>query len=247
MSEEAKQRAAAAALAQVADGMRLGLGTGSTAAHFVRLLGERVAGGLRVRAVPTSEATAALARRAGIPLATLDELPALDLCVDGADEVDRQMNLIKGGGGALLREKIVASCAARFVVIVDVAKRVSRLGAFPLPVEVVPMAATPLARRIGALGCRVALRRGADGAPFATDEGNRILDCRFGAIADPAALGGTLDAMPGVVEHGLFVGMADAVIVGTEEGVETMEAAQVGAAPTSPRPSPAHRGGEGEE
>ncbi|HZD25649.1 MAG TPA: ribose-5-phosphate isomerase RpiA [Alphaproteobacteria bacterium] len=226
MSETAKQNAAAAAVRLVENGMRLGIGTGSTAAHFVRLLGERVADeGLKVSGVPTSERTAALCREAGIPLSTLDDAPALDLAVDGADEFDPGLNLIKGGGGALLREKIVAANAARFVVIADAGKRVGVLGAFPLPVEIVPMARRPLAERIAALGARVGLRRGDDGAVYVTDEGHWILDCAFGpTIAEPGQLAATLRALPGVVDHGLFCGMAERVIVGTESGVEEVAA-----------------------
>lgn len=222
MSEEAKRRAAAAALDYVRDGMALGLGTGSTAAQFVRLLGERVARGLKVRGVATSAATEALAREMAIPMATLDELPELDLVVDGADEVDPHMDLIKGGGGALLREKIVASCARQFLVIADESKRVKRLGAFPLPVEVIPMAATPLARRLAENGRAVTLRRNQYDQPFRTDEGNLILDLACGEIRDPAALARTLDAIPGVVEHGLFVAMADMVILAGPDGIRTM-------------------------
>jgi ribose 5-phosphate isomerase A len=222
MSDEAKQRAAAAALEYIRDGMALGLGTGSTAAAFVRLLGARVRDGLQVRGVATSTATEALARAEGIAVTTLDELPALDLAIDGADEVDSHMDLIKGGGGALLREKIVASCAAQFLVIADDSKRVRRLGAFPLPVEVVPMAATPLQQRLAAdLGCPVELRQ-RDGTPFRSDEGNYILDCRCGEIRDPAALARTLDAIPGVVEHGLFVAMTDMVIFAGADGIRMM-------------------------
>ena len=222
MSDEAKKQAAAAALEHVRDGMALGLGTGSTAAWFVRLLGERVAGGLTVRGVATSAATEALAREVGVPMTTLDELPELDLAIDGADEVDTHMDLIKGGGGALLREKIVASCARQFLVIVDGSKRVRRLGAFPLPVEVIPMAAIPIQRRLADHGREVRIRQGADGQPFRTDEGNLILDCEFGQIADTALLARTLNDIPGVVEHGLFVAMTDMVIIAGENGLTTM-------------------------
>ncbi|MDP6705219.1 MAG: ribose-5-phosphate isomerase RpiA [Rhodospirillales bacterium] len=223
MSEEAKRRAALAALELIEDGMAVGLGTGSTAALLVDALGQEVAAGLRVYAVATSERTARQARALGIPLSTLDERPALDLAIDGADEVDLALDLIKGGGGALLREKIVAACAARFVVIADTSKRVRHLGAFPLPVEVVPMAATPLTRRVAALGAEVALRRDRFGEPFATDEGHWILDCAFGQITDPPALARALEAMAGVVEHGLFVAMADEVILGGDDGVERLK------------------------
>ncbi|MEQ9641922.1 MAG: ribose-5-phosphate isomerase RpiA [Alphaproteobacteria bacterium] len=222
MSDEAKKQAAAAALEHVRDGMALGLGTGSTAAWFVRLLGERVTAGLKVRGVATSAATESLAHEVGVPITTLDEVPDLDLAIDGADEVDAHMDLIKGGGGALLREKIVASCAKQLLVIVDGSKRVRRLGAFPLPVEVIAMAATPIRRRLADHGREVRVRLGADGQPFRTDEGNLILDCEFGTIADAALLARTLDAIPGVVEHGLFVAMTDMVIVAGDHGLTTM-------------------------
>jgi ribose 5-phosphate isomerase A len=223
MSDTAKRNAAAAAVALVEDGMRLGIGTGSTAAHFVDLLGQRVSEGLNVVGVPTSERTAHQCGEVGVPLSNLDETPKLDLAVDGADEFDAGMNLIKGGGGALLREKIVASAAERFVVIADPAKRVAMLGAFALPVEIIPMARGPLSARISGMGAEVILRAGSDGAPFVSDEGHWILDCAFGpTINDPTTLAATLSAMAGVVEHGLFCGMAEQVIVGLEHGVETV-------------------------
>ena len=222
MSDSAKKNAALAALALIEDGMALGLGTGSTTALLIEALGGKVAEGLRVTGVATSERTAKQARDLAIPLTTLDETPVLDLAIDGADAFDPDLNLVKGGGGALLREKIVASCAARFVVIADASKRVAKLGVFPLPVEVVPMAATPIARRIGALGAEARLRRDRFGEPFATDEGHWILDCAFGEITDPPALAQALQGIAGVVEHGLFIAMADEVIVGTEAGVERL-------------------------
>jgi ribose 5-phosphate isomerase A len=211
-----KEVAARAAVALVEDGMALGLGTGSTAARFVRLLGERVRAGLRVRAAATSAATAQLAAREGIAIAPLDELAPLDLAVDGADELDGQLRLIKGGGGALLHEKIVAAAARRFVIIADSQKVVATLGAFPLPVEVVPFGWREVARRIEALGGRPELR----GAPFVTDGGHYILDCSFGAIADPGRLARALDEMVGVVEHGLFLAMAERALIGVGERVE---------------------------
>ena len=210
-----------AALELIEDGMRLGLGTGSTAVFMLRGLGRRVGQGLNVVGVATSERTAALARELGIPLTSLEETPELDLAIDGADEFDPNRDLIKGAGGALLREKIVAHAAARFVVIADASKRVRALGAVPLPVEVIPMAARPLENQLGALGPEVRLRQ-AGGTPFITDEGNWILDCHFGEIAAPAALALQLQALPGVVAHGLFVNMAERVIIGTEAGVETL-------------------------
>ncbi len=194
--------------------MLLGLGTGSTAAHAVRLIGERR---LKVRAVATSNATAELAREMRIPLVTLAEVDRLDLAIDGADEIDPHLRLIKGGGGALLREKVVASAADRFVVIADASKRVPQLGAFPLPVEVIPFAAPLLRRRIAALGAEVSVRGG--GQPVVTDEKHWILDCRFGAIPDPETLDAELRLMPGVVETGLFLGMADEAIIASGETV----------------------------
>lgn len=229
MAEESKRRAAEAALAHVEDGMRLGLGTGSTAAHFVTLLGRRVAGGLDVVGVPTSEATAELARRAGIRLTTLDETPELDLDVDGADEIGPGLALIKGGGGALLREKIVAAASQRMIVIADAGKHVGELGAFPLPIEVVAfgLTATALAveRAAVELGLNVAIdlrQRGS--APFVTDSGNRILDASFGRIPDPEALALRLAVIPGVVEHGLFLGLADLALVASADGVAEIAA-----------------------
>lgn len=202
--------------------MTVGLGTGSTAAHAIRLLGRRVREGLAVRGVPTSEASAALARAESIPLMDLNEAVRVDLAIDGADEVDGRKRCIKGGGGALLREKIVADAAERLVIVVDSGKLVPRLGAFPLPVEVVPFARERVRRRMQALGASVALRAGREG-PFVTDEGNRILDCRFGEIADAPLLAARLDAIPGIVEHGLFIGMADDVIVGGGDTATFME------------------------
>jgi ribose 5-phosphate isomerase A len=223
-----KDQAAAAALALVEPGMRLGLGTGSTAAAFVGRLGARVRGGFDVVGVPTSEATAALARECGIRLVDLEDVDGLDLAVDGADEIDPALNLIKGGGGALLREKIVAADAARMVVIADADKLVGALGAFALPVEVVPFGLGATRRRIAAalaqLGLTAAARRRttADGAAFVTDGGHAIIDLALGRIPDPAALARALSAVPGVVEHGLFVGMADLAIIAGESGVQTL-------------------------
>jgi ribose 5-phosphate isomerase A len=224
MSDHLKRRAAEAALAHVENGMRIGLGTGSTAAHFVRLLGERVAAGLDVVGVPTSEATARLAREVGIPLITLEDAPELDLDVDGADEIGPGLALVKGAGGALLREKIVAFASARMIVIADAGKRVAELGAFPLPIEVVEfgLAATALAieRAAVELGLSAAIDvRQRGGAPFVTDGGNRILDASFGRIGDPQALADRLAAIPGIVEHGLFLGLADLALLASPEGV----------------------------
>lgn len=217
--DQQKRAAAAAVVRLVEDGMTLGLGTGSTAAWFVALLGERVREGLRVRGVPTSEATAKQARESGIEVIGLDEVGfgeggRIDLCVDGVDEVDGQKRAIKGGGGALLREKIVAAASDRVVYIADASKRVETLGAFPLPVEVVPFAAAFVRARIAALGCDPVLRRTAEGAEFRTDENNLILDCAFGRIEDPESLAAELSLIPGVVEHGLFLGLIDEMVFG---------------------------------
>ena len=218
-ADEGKRRAAERSLDFVENGMTLGLGTGSTAAHMVVLLGARVRDGLDVRGVPTSEATRRLAEEHGVPLTDLATVSCLDLTIDGADEFDPDLNLIKGGGGALLREKIVASLSDRMIVIADPTKQVERLGAFALPVEVVPFAAAALKPRLERFGCTATLRS-RDGAPFVTDEGNHILDCAFGTITDPPALAAEIGAIPGVVEHGLFIGMAERAIVGGPDGVE---------------------------
>ena len=231
-AEHLKESAALAALDYVRDGMILGLGTGSTAAKFVDALGAKVAAGLNVLCVPTSEATRLHAARLGIPLTTLDETPRLDLTVDGADELDNQLRLIKGGGGALLREKIVATASDRMVVIADGSKLVETLGKYPLPVEVVRFGVTATHRLVEAMareaGCEgaVTLRKGKDGAPFITDEGNFILDCAFGRIPEPEVLGFALKRVPGVVEHGLFLGVADLAIVASAGGVKRLERPQ---------------------
>ena len=228
-SEAFKRQAAERAIGLVRSGMRLGLGTGSTARHFVDLVGAEARKGLAIVGVPTSEATADQARALGIPLTTLDETPELDLTVDGADEIDGALRLIKGGGGALLREKIVASASRRMVVIADSSKLVAELGRFPLPVEVAPfgVAATirRIARAVAALGLAgpLTLRR-RDGALFVTDGGHYILDCAFGAIPDPEALDQALADIPGVVDCGLFIGIAAAAIVTGPAGVETLGA-----------------------
>lgn len=224
-----KQQAAERAIDLVQDGMVLGLGTGSTAARFVDLVGQRVSKGLKVICVPTSEATRLQAERLGIPLATLDEQPFLNLTVDGADEVDDQLRLIKGGGGALLWEKIVATASDRMVVISDASKRVANLGRFPLPVEVVRFGLTATRAMIEGLaedvGCQgdIVQRMAADGKPFITDNGNFILDCAFGTIADPEALDEALKYVPGVVENGLFLGIADSAIIAGPDGIVVLD------------------------
>lgn len=229
--QELKRRAAEKAVELIADGMVVGLGTGSTAAEFVKLLGAKVAEGLDIVGIPTSDATASLATECGIKLVTLDEQPEIDITVDGADELDEQIRLIKGGGGALLREKIVAAASARVVIIADESKRVETLGAFPLPIEVVPfgLAATlgmveAMAADAGAEGT-ITVRKGADGKPFITDGGHYILDGAFGAISEPELLAELLPLVPGVVEHGLFLGLADAAIIAGAEGLTILEAA----------------------
>jgi ribose 5-phosphate isomerase A len=222
-----KEKAGRAALDLVEDGMRLGIGTGSTAEAFIRALGARVAKGLRVKGVATSERTAALCRSLAIPVVTLEEEPMLDLAIDGADEIDAALGLIKGGGGALLREKIVAAASARFVVIADGAKVVERLGAFPLPIEIngfglmsTYVAIRKAAERLG-LDPSVSLRRIGD-EPFITDGGHLILDASFGLIPDSEAVSRALHDIPGVVEHGLFLGFATEAIVAYDDRVETL-------------------------
>lgn len=207
------------ALALIEDGFAIGLGTGRAATLFVRALGEKVAGGLKVRAVPTSEATASLARELGIPLTSLDEVGELDITFDGADEFAPSLDLIKGYGGALVREKIVAASSKRFVVLVGPGKEVDVLGGRgKLPVEVVRFGLALARRKLETLGCPPTLRLGPDGAPFVTDNGNPILDCRVSPIADPAALERSILGIPGVVGTGLFIGMAETVLIQADDG-----------------------------
>ena len=217
-NEQEKEAAAGASLRYVQDGQIVGLGTGSTAAYFIKLLGDKVRNGLRIRGIPTSDRSRDLALSLGIPLTTLDECQEIAVTVDGADEVDPKLRLIKGGGGALLREKIVASATKQFIVVADASKQVKKLGKFPLPVEVIKFAEALVAQRIRALGAEVQLRRDSNGQPYLTDENNHILDCRFGEIQDADTLAHQLSDMPGVVEHGLFIGMASVVLFarGTE-------------------------------
>lgn len=212
-NDQEKEVAARASLKFIRDGQVVGIGTGSTAAHFIRLLGDRVQQGLKIRGIPTSDRSRKMSIELGIPLTSLDEVQKIDVTVDGADEVDPQLRLIKGGGGALLREKIVASASKQMVIVVDESKQVAMLGRFPLPVEVIKFAQALVRERIEALGAAVSLRMRPDGNPFLTDENNHILDCRFGQIADPDGLARTLSDMPGVVEHGLFIGMATTVLI----------------------------------
>ena len=213
-----KEAAARSSLRFVKDGDVVGLGSGSTATYAVQFLGELVQQGLRIRAIPTSAQTSSLAKTYGIPIITFDEVDAIDITIDGADEVDPYLRLIKGHGGALLHEKVVASASRRLVIIVDSSKRVSVLGKSALPIEVIAFAEPIIRRRVEALGASVKLRQ-SDGAPFVTDEGHHILDCHFGQIDHPISLARTLSNMPGVVEHGLFIDLTDIVLVGTAEGV----------------------------
>ena len=226
-SDELRRRVAGAAVDEVRPGMRLGLGSGRTAEHFVRLLGERVRSGLEVVGVPTSERTAEVAKAAGVPLTTLDAHPELDLAVDGADEIDPSLRLIKGGGGAMLREKIVACAARRMLVVGEASKLVNVLGAFPLAIEVIPfglgtvrLAIERAAARLGLVG-ELRLRTASDTA-FRTDGGNFVLDASFGRIPDAEALAAALDAIPGIVEHGLFIGIAAAALIGRDGGVDVI-------------------------
>jgi ribose 5-phosphate isomerase A len=230
MDADALKRAAAArAVEFVRPGMRLGLGTGSTARHFVELIGERVRGGLDVVGVPTSVTTRADAERCGIPLTTLDETPELDLTVDGADEIAPDLSLIKGGGGALLREKIVAAASARMIVIADEGKWVEALGRYPLPVEVAPFGVTATLREMQQAiagmqqSASLALRRGKDGQAFVTDGGHWIVDAALGRIDDPSALAHALSGIPGVMEHGLFIGLAHMAIIAGSHGIRIVE------------------------
>jgi len=229
--DDFKAQAANAAIDLVKPGMRLGLGTGTTAYHFVEAVGELVRNGLEVICVPTSEATRAHAEKLRIPLSSLDETPQLDLTVDGADEIDDQLRLIKGGGGALLREKIVATASDRMVVIADDSKLSETLGSHTLPVEVVRFGLRATMRLIEALsaeaGCEgdIRLRPGQGDLPFITDQGNLIVDCAFHKIPEPEVLAFALKRVPGVVEHGLFLGLADLAIVAGESGVKAMHPA----------------------
>jgi ribose 5-phosphate isomerase A len=227
-AREMKIQAAQVALAEVENGMRIGIGTGTTAEEFVRLLAEKVAGGFEIVGVPTSERTARLCLELGVPLKSLDELPELDVTIDGADEVDRHLRLIKGGGGALLREKIVAAASARMIVIADESKLVDTLGVFPLPIEVNPfglvstrMKIEKVASRLGLVGA-IDLRSNGRDETFVTDGGHYILDASFGRIPDAEALSGELLAIPGVVEHGLFINLASVAVIAGPAGARML-------------------------
>lgn len=220
-SDQEKELAARASLQFVSDGDVVGLGSGSTAAYAVRFLGERVRTGLKIRGVSTSVQTQNLAACAGIPLTTLEQVQQIDVTIDGADEFDPELRLIKGGGGALLREKIVASATRLQIIIADSSKQVIVLGKFPLPVEVIRFAERLVSKKISALGATVRLRKDKAEEPFITEQGHHILDCHFGQIPDPSALAHTLSEIPGVVEHGLFINLVDVVLLG--KGSEVLE------------------------
>ncbi len=220
--DESKREAARRSMRYIENGMRVGLGTGTTAKHVLELLGERVREGLQIVGLPTSSTTAALARELGIPLTTFAETPELDVAIDGADEVGPDLALIKGGGGALLYEKIVASAARTFIVVVGEGKVVPALGTFPLPIEAIPLAGPLVEHRLRALGASPVLRmKGAE--PYLTDEKNLIFDCHYGTITDPEKVAAQLRAIVGVVEHGLFLGMASRVIVADGQGISEIE------------------------
>ncbi|MBD0254742.1 MAG: ribose-5-phosphate isomerase RpiA [Cytophagales bacterium] len=217
----AKQTAARKAVEFVQEGMVVGLGTGSTAYWAIQRLGQRVKEGLRIRAIATSLRSETLARELGIPIISFADVQSIDLAIDGADEADPANNLVKGGGGSLLREKIVAAASRTFIVVVDESKLVPQLGAFPLPVEVVPFGWEVTAKTCAGLGCTPTLRM-AENQPFVSDNGNYILDCAFGTIAEPATLAVRLNAIPGVVENGLFLGMAGKLVIGRPDGTCTL-------------------------
>lgn len=227
--DDLKRQAAARAVEQVRDGMKLGLGTGSTAKHFVELLGERVKAGLKIVGVPTSEATRADAERCGVPLTTLEEVDRLDLTVDGADEIDPNLELIKGGGGALLREKIVAAASDRMIVIADESKWVPTLGRFPLPIEVIPFGLGATRRAIetvfaeNGVSGQLDVRKAKDGHAFVTDGGHWIIDAHLGRIPDSPRLAAALNSIPGVVEHGLFIGLARTAVLAGPQGIRVVE------------------------
>ncbi len=230
MQDDLKRQAAAMALSEVRPGMRLGLGTGSTARHLVDLLGARVAAGFEILCVPTSEATAAQARALNIPLTDLDAIDRLDLTIDGADEIGPRLALIKGGGGALLREKIVAAASDRMIVIADASKQVGVLGRFPLPIEVNAFGLAATRRAIAAIMAAadaaggLVQRIGKDGTPFVTDGGHYILDASFGRISTPEALAAALLEVPGVVQHGLFLGLCHRAYIAGDDGVKSYDA-----------------------
>jgi ribose 5-phosphate isomerase A len=219
-NEAEKEVAARASLKYIRDGQVVGLGTGSTATIAIRLIGERVRAGLNIRGIPTSIASRDLATQLGIPLTSFEEVQEIDVTIDGADEFDPALNLIKGGGGAMLREKIVASASKQLVIVTDSSKQAPILGRFPVPVEVIGFAEALIAKKISDLGARVVQRQDKAGQPYLTDENHHILDCHFGQIPDPPALARVLSEMPGLVEHGLFVRMASVVLMAKAGAVE---------------------------
>jgi ribose 5-phosphate isomerase A len=219
-NESEKELVGRASARFVNDGNIVGLGTGSTAVYAVQAIADRVKAGLKILCIPTSVRTKEQAASLGIPLTTLDEHQEIDVTIDGADEIDPKLCLIKGGGGALLREKIIASASRKMVVIADSTKLVPVLGKFPLPVEVVGFAQAVVGKKIEAMGAEVCLRKDAAGKTYITDEGHHILDCKFGQIPDPPALARMLSDIPGVMEHGLFIGLASVVLIGTGNEVE---------------------------
>jgi ribose 5-phosphate isomerase A len=223
LTDDEKAAAARKSLEYVEDGMVVGLGTGSTATFAIQFLGQKVREGLKIRGIPTSRASADLARSLTIPLTSFDEVDHTDVTIDGADEVAPGLSLIKGGGGALLHEKIVAAASHRLVIVADEHKIVDHLGRFPLPVEVIPFAASPVKTKLEAIGAHPVLRLAHDGKPYVTDEGNFIFDCHYGEILNPAAVGYTIKTMTGVVEHGLFLGLASLVIVAGPNGARVIE------------------------
>jgi ribose 5-phosphate isomerase A len=220
--DEEKAAAARKSLEYIQPGMVVGLGSGSTATLAIRQIGEQVSRGLKIRGIPTSKNSQALAQSLGIPLLTLDDVDAIDVTIDGADEIAPGLQLIKGGGGFLLHEKIVAAASKRLVIVADQQKKVAELGRFPLPVEVVRFARAPVRRKLQAMEANPQLRSGSDGRPYVTDEGNFIFDCSFGSIPDPAATARELKSIPGVVEHGLFLGLASLAIVAGPGGIEIL-------------------------
>lgn len=224
-SDHEKQVAARRSAEFVQEGMLVGLGSGSTSAHAIRAIGDRVREGLRIQAIATSESSAELARSLGITVLPFDEDARMDLTIDGADEIGPGLQLIKGGGGALLHEKIVASASKRFVVIADSSKLVKRLGAFPLPVEVIRFGWHVVEDRVKAMGAQATLRRDPGGQPFTTDQGNYILDCKFAVFPEADFLAAELDSMVGVVEHGLFLDLADIAVIGRGDRTELIGAA----------------------
>jgi ribose 5-phosphate isomerase A len=220
--EVEKAEAARKSLEYVQDGMVVGLGTGTTAKYVLQFLGERVREGLTIRGIPTSKASAELAASLKIPLTTLDDVESIDVTIDGADEIGPGLSLIKGGGGALLHEKIVATSSNRLVIVADEQKRVDQLGRFPLPVEVIPFAEAPVRRQLEKLDANPKLRIAQDGTPYITDEGNFIFDCNYGSISDPQAVAQAIKSLTGVVEHGLFLGLASVAIIAGDFGIQVL-------------------------